>query len=187
MMIVNDLILSRHPAQYALYYGDSKTEAGQYQTALTQLANVSGVNLGVGARTAATGATEIAAELATLTYTPDKILFNLGANDVAALPAEATWKADMGTILDAMNAKWPSAQIYIMRPWKRDEAADCNSLATWIGDIVTARSTYCHLGPDERVFLEGGDDGATYTADGIHPNAAGYTLTANQWISVAGL
>jgi lysophospholipase L1-like esterase len=86
----------------------------------------------------------------------------------------------MNYVLAAVHTKWPACQIYIMRPWRRGEAADCNTLATWIADIV-ALLDYAHEGPDERVFLENGDDGATYTSDGIHPNEAGSALTAQQW------
>jgi lysophospholipase L1-like esterase len=136
-------------------------------------------------RTAASGAAEIDAELAASSANPGYILFNLGVTDVDALPAEATWKANIGYILDAMHAKWPSAKIYMMRVWRRDYGSECNTLDGWIDAIIAARD-YCYTGPDERVFLENGDDGATYTTDGIHPNAAGYALTAAQWQTVMG-
>jgi len=126
------------------------------------------------------------ADLAAATYTPRVILFNLGANDVVAIPAEATWKTNLAYILDAFNTKWPGAKVYLMRPWRRNYGAECNSLATWIADVISTRSTWASVGPDERVFLEGGDDGATYTYDGVHQNAAGATLTAAQWHAVIG-
>lgn len=143
--------------------------------------------LGISGATAATIAVRVATDVAAVTGTPEYVLINLGANDVAALPAEATWKADMTTIIDAAHTQWPSASIYIMRPWRRNYATECDSLATWIDDLVAARSSYCHVGPDERVFLENGDDGATYTGDGIHPTAAGYALVASQWRTSIGL
>lgn len=143
--------------------------------------------LSVGGATAASWAAGITSGLAGVTNNVRWALINLGANDVSALPAEATWKADMATILDAINAKWPLAKVYIMRPWRQGEAADCNSLATWIADIVAARSSWAFVGPDERVFLENGDDGATYTSDGVHPtDPAGYLLTVDQWKTVLG-
>lgn len=142
---------------------------------------------GFSGQTASQMAVRIAADLAAVTGTPDYILLNLGANDVVALPAQAIWKADMETIISACLAKWPNTQIYIMRPWRRSYATECNSLATWIGEIVAAHASGVHLGPDERVFLENGDDGVTYTGDGVHPNAAGYQLVATQWRTALGL
>lgn len=144
--------------------------------------------LGVSGITTANMAARITADLALrgTDWNRAWLLVNLGANDVAALPAEATWKADMGAILDGYHAKWPNGKAYVMRPWVRGEAADCNTLAAWIADVVAARSTWAFVGPDERVFLEGGDDGATYTSDGVHPNAAGAALTAAQWKAAMG-
>jgi lysophospholipase L1-like esterase len=115
------------------------------------------------------------------------VLFNLGANDMNALPAEAVWESDALYIIDAIRAKWPSAKVYIMRPWTRGAGmATANTLAGWIGTVVAARPGGAFLGPDERVFLENGDNGVTYTIDGTHPNAAGYALTAAQWKTVLG-
>lgn len=137
--------------------------------------------------TVASRASTVAADIAAIVPTPEAVLWNLGASDVTALPAEATWKANAQTCIDAIVAKWASTKIYFMRVWVRNEAADCNTLATWYADLVAANPTTCFLGPDERVFLENGDDGATYTSDGIHPTVpAGCQLTADQWRTVLG-
>jgi hypothetical protein len=42
-------------------------------------------------------------------------------------------------------------------------------------------------GPDEAVFLENGDNGATYMNDDVHPNHGGYMLTAKKWRETLGL
>lgn len=138
--------------------------------------------------TVASRAATIAADIAAMGYvaTMKQILVNLGANDVGALPAEAAWEANLATILDAMNAAWPAAKVYVMRPWRRGYAAECDTVATRIGHVLATRGAWAFVGPDERVFLENGDDGATYTVDGIHPNAAGYALTAAQWKTALG-
>jgi lysophospholipase L1-like esterase len=140
-----------------------------------------------GGRTTAAARAAVDAELATKDGTPDYILYNLGANDVTALPAQATWETNTAYILDAMHTKWPNAHIYLMRVWVRGEAADCNTLATWQDNVLATRSAWAHAGPDERIFLENGDNGVTYTTDGIHPNHAGYVLTAAQWKAVIGI
>lgn len=173
-------------------YGDSKSLGG-YQPGL--LADLNDEHAETWTyETCALGGATVASKLATIetdlgavVRTPEIALLNLGANDVNSLPSEAQWTADYLATLDAIHARWPACQCYIMRPWRRGYASQCNSLATWIAAIVAARSSFAHLGPDERVFLENGDDGATYTTDGTHPNAAGYALTAVQWRSVIGV
>ena len=114
------------------------------------------------------------------------VTLNLGSNDFPSMPAEAAWKADLATILDAMNAEWPTAKIYVMRPWWNSFPTEADSVATWIADVISTRSTWAFVGPDERVYLENGDNGVTYTYDGLHPNAAGYILTATEWQTVLG-
>lgn len=176
--------------------GDSKTAYYQYQPILiTNLIAGSGykivwqenpATLSYSNETIALMAGRIDAELATRTGNPIYILLNFGANDVISLPAEVTWKANYYYVLDALHAKYPYAQMYIMRAWRRGQAAECDILAAWIDDIVVSRS-FAHLGPDERVFIENGDDGVTYTDDGIHPNTAGYILVAAQWQTSMGL
>jgi GDSL-like Lipase/Acylhydrolase family len=171
-----------------LGYGDSKTYADDYQPILETLLFASTkfashTNLAAEGRSTADGAAAIDAELAGSSANPGHILYNLGASDVLSLPAEVDWKANTSYILSAMHTKWPGASIYMMRPWRRTAGAACNTLAGWIADIVAINS-FCSLGPDERIFLENGDDGVTYTSDGVHPNAAGYSLVASEWLNV---
>lgn len=137
--------------------------------------------IGVGGQTVASMKARVDADLAAASGTPDFILCNLGANDVGSMPVEATWKANYQYIFSAMRTKWTNVKIYVMRPWRRGYATECNTLASWIGDLVVSNPGVVYEGPDERVFLENGDDGVTYTGDGIHPNAVGYTLTATKW------
>lgn len=125
----------------------------------------------------------IDAQLAIAVGTPNYVLMNLSANDSNPLPSETDWKTNQRYIIAALHTKWANAQIYLMRFWTRGQPANCDTLDGWIADIV-AEQTYLHLGPDERIFLENGDDGVTYTSDGIHPNQAGYVLTAAQWRAV---
>jgi lysophospholipase L1-like esterase len=142
-----------------------------------------------GGATAATTAGTIDASLAAYSSTVDQVrwvLLNIGANDANDGVTEANWKTNYGYILDAIHAKWPNALLYVMRPWTRGYDAVCDDFAAWIGDLVTARAGWAFLGPDERDFLENGDDGVTYTVDGTHPTTAGYALTAAQWQAVMG-
>lgn len=176
----------------ALYYGDSATVGsnfpfyfaawmGNYR--LMQLWREYPLRIAVGGRTVATAQDAIDSDLAAAVGTPDVILFNLGKNDAGGALTEATWKTELAYILDAFHVKWASAQVYLMRPWRRDCEVNCDSMATWMEAVITSRA-WCYLGPDERVWLENGDDGETYTTDGVHPNDAGQRLTAQQWASV---
>jgi len=79
-----------------------------------------------------------------------------------------------------------------MRPWKPDYDGSFQTKLNLIGDTLIPNTisgrAWAHLGPDERIFLENGDNGTTYiSADRLHPNMPGYTLTAAQWKTVLGL
>ena len=114
------------------------------------------------------------------------VLINLGANDVGSMPAEATYKTNLAYIMDAFHAAFPSAQVYVARTWRRGYAAESNTLAGWIATVVGARAGWGNLGFDERVWLEGGNDGATMTTDGIHYSTAGKAECAAKWKAVLG-
>lgn len=119
------------------------------------------------------------------------VLLNIGVNDVTDSAISATWQTDMNAILDALHTAYPTARIGVMRIWKRTDGH-----ATWAAKIATIDDTYipaciagrsyCYLGPDERVWLENGDNGTTLTDDGIHANVAGRAVEAAQWKAVMG-
>lgn len=117
------------------------------------------------------------------------LLFNLGVNDVSlGLPSQAQWESDLAYILDAFHTRWPAIKVYVMRPWLQGAPwqAGCNTVAGWIANVVAARSSWASVGPDERVWLEGGDDGASMTEDGIHYSTAGNAECAAQWKTTLG-
>jgi hypothetical protein len=121
----------------------------------------------------------IDADLAAITTQHDRVLFNLGVNDIAVgLPAQAQWESDAGYILDAFHAKFPLAKVYVMRVYNQAYPAESDTLDGWVGNVVAARPGWALLGPDERTFLPGN------LADDVHPTDAGYVLTAQQWRSV---
>lgn len=143
------------------------------------------------------------------TGTPDYIFYNLGANDDGHIQlgetTEAQWKQYTAYILDALHAKWPNAKIYVARAWIRNQLYPefrkydgtlvpittggmtyANLRATWLNDILSTRAGWAFLGPDERVYLQGSDNGATMTQDGVHPNNLGCYVTAQQWRRAIG-
>lgn len=115
-------------------------------------------------------------------------LLNWGANEFSNWQSvvEATWKANLATIIETVHAKFPVAQVAIMRPWARGNDARAASLAQWIADVQAPRSAYVMLGPDEAVWLKGADDGATMTTDGLHYSTAGQAECAAQWQTALG-
>lgn len=173
---------------WLLTLGDSKTATGNSWPATVQagLGFDLLVNNGVSGTTVATTVVNLS------TVVPDGlrtlapiVLINFGANDVSVLPAQGTWIANYRTIINGgILSKWPDARVYLMRPWRRNFDSACDSLATWIGEIVLAQPAQTFLGPDERVWLKGDDNGATETTDGIHYSAAGEVTCASEWLEV---
>lgn len=128
----------------------------------------------------------IDARLAARNETPEYVFINLGVTDYA-ITSEADYKTAMLYVIDAVHTKYPSAKIYTAKPWKKDDGGWSDIFAGYIDDIIASRPGVAYLGHDERVWLEGGDDGATMTTDGRHYTAAGQTECAAQWRSVIGI
>ncbi len=114
------------------------------------------------------------------------VLINLGVNDDnSGLPVEATWESNYKAILDAIHARWPDALVYLSKPWERNNDSNMDVIAGWIDHVVASKS-YARNGHDERIWMKGSDNGATYTTDGIHPNTAAQSVLAAQWLSALG-
>jgi lysophospholipase L1-like esterase len=185
-------------ARWILMLGDSKTafhgdEYGHWQDTLmaslsTSVVAVTYQNKGIGSVTVASYTPQVAGLLVGLPEgDPVAVLINLSVNDslVGPMPTQAAWTANYLTIIDLLRARWPRVPIYVMRWWSRLNTAptDADVAAGWIAALLGQRADL-YLGPDERVFLKGADDGATMTYDGIHQNAAGMTATAAAWQAV---
>lgn len=179
-------------------WGDSKSVAGTWDYRLRLLLEMStGAhwqhpnNFAVAGYTVANVAAEIAANLALMTSVPEFVSISLGSNDAQALPAEATFKANYGTIIEAIHAQYPAALIYVSIPVRLSDSppsaptADCITLRGWIDDVI-ASYDYVHEGVDE-IDLENGDGYATYYIDTTHMNSAGYLQWANILRDATGL
>jgi hypothetical protein len=72
-----------------------------------------------------------------------------------------------------------------MRIWSRNVNPIWNdSINVWIGQSIAARSQFTFAGPDERIWLKAGDNGAAGTSDGSHYSTPfGNDLCALQWLS----
>lgn len=178
-------------APNVLAVGDSKSNFNTFHVYLEQYARpyhpVAVYALSNGGATVATRQATIDADLAAQTRSYSDVIINLGANDVGAMPAQATWESNLGYILDALHVKWPSARIFVMRgAWRRGFNTECATLKTWITNVLSTRSPWALPGPDETVFIENGDDGVTYSTDGTHWNGPGYQLEALKWAQSLG-
>ena len=74
--------------------------------------------------------------------------------------------------------------MYITKAWRTGQDANCLTMATWIDTVVATYGGQVFVGPNENVWLENGDNGATYTSDGVHYNAAGNAENAAQWQAI---
>ncbi len=157
-------------------FGDSKTAGDSWQAGLIDLLNTQCANnstlaeIAVSGATAAYWAANLPGVLASYSGTPTHILVNLGIN------SEASFEADYATVLDLFHAKWPSAKVYLTHVWGR--GYDRTAVNASIDTVRAARSAWAFDGDDERVWLEGGDDGATMTIDGVHYSTAGQAAKA---------
>jgi lysophospholipase L1-like esterase len=132
---------------------------------------------GVGGLTVATLRAQIDADLASASRRPGSTysyaLITIGANDVAALPAEAAWNANLAYVLDAIHAWAPQARVGVALPGRQGFDAECATLAARIRTVLATRS-WAFEGPDEQVYLKGADNYVTNTTDGVHPTTAFY-------------
>lgn len=129
--------------------------------------------------------TYVTAHLAGEDLTAKYVLINIGANDIAGTMVQATIQANFLNIIDLIHAKYPSANIYIAKPWRRTFGTNANTFAGYIDNVIGLRP-FVQNGPDERTWLENGDDGATYTVDGTHYSDAGEIKNAQLWQSIMG-
>lgn len=176
------------PGPVLAIMGDSKSIAPGYSTELGMALNATFAParlIGGGWKASDLNAATDA-WLSAATETPDFVLLNVGINDAAAHTSQATFESQLGQLLDKVHAKWADAKIFVMLVWGRG-FVDCEVIdSTYIPNVLATRGGFAFVGGDERIFLQGSDSGFTYTSDGIHPNAAGYSLTAQAWQEAMG-
>jgi hypothetical protein len=133
----------------------------------------------------------INANLAAETDTPEFVLINMGTNDAraATITAEAIFKADYHAVIAACQAKWPGVPIFCQRIYRADSAQTITNsgiINGYIDDIVASYATGVYDGPDDEVWAENGDAGATYlsAADHIHYSVAAHSVLAGLWAAI---
>ena len=109
------------------------------------------------------------------TFIPDVVVINQGTNDSAA--TSATFVPLYTTFLQTVRAKYPSAWILAMRPFRGDHAADISNVVTALAD---SRIVYI----DTTGWLLGNNVDYTETGAGLHPNEAGHAKAARLLIPI---
>lgn len=122
-------------------------------------------------------------------------LVDFGVNDLATgnmVTPEAVFKGNYLAMIDSIRAKYPYSVFHLARPWRSqvspnfsDANAIFDTMAGWIEDIAASRPEV-YLGHDERIWLNNGDNGATYTSDGVHYNTAAQAEVTDQWLGELG-
>lgn len=132
----------------------------------------------------------IDADLALVSATCHYAFVNIGINDILnGLPADREQvESDFRYILDAIHAKWPSCRVMVALIWARATADGRHDTFddVWIPSVLS-QCLYAEVGVDERIWIEGGDNGVTNTYDGVHySNPAGYNAISNGWMDAIG-
>lgn len=175
------------PTRKLLTYGDSKTDGtgdatpitgigGGFQPYLNNLLNGARSlrwyisKIARGGFTTAQMQALIDADIAAMTYTPDSVVYNLGANDTAG---DATWITNTAYILDAMHTAWPTARIYVVDTYV-DGSAVLNASLTAARATVCSTRSFCTILTFEATILSV----PANRNDSKHYNNTGYQLEA---------
>jgi len=132
----------------------------------------------------------VTANLSAETDTPEFILINMGTNDArpVTITGEVAFKASYNSVIASCQAKWPGVPIYCQRIYRSDSEttiANSTTINNYIDDIIASYVTGVYAGPDDEVWAENGDAGATYLgADKVHYSSAANSVLAGLWADI---
>ena len=176
-----------------IFIGDSKTHANIWPSIVTGgVTNASGqiwripyYDFAVAGANVGTMNTNVLTNINNVSTDVLTFCINIGVNNMTSIPPEGTFKSYLNSSIETLHTRCPNASIYLSRVWRRGYASQVITMNGWLNDII-ALYDYVYAGPDESVWLENGDDGVTYTSDGIHYNAAGNLKASEEWLVALG-
>jgi hypothetical protein len=121
-----------------------------------------------------------------------RILIDLGTHDMltgsATLDAtyHTAYVTNFQTVLDALHAAQPGANIYVHRDWMSTQPdLRIDTINGWTDEAIASRNTFTFPGPDQRTWFK--PFVGTYSADGVHfYTAAGQAGCVAAWQAIPG-
>ena len=122
---------------------------------------------------------------------PDVVLMHFGTNDVWNNIAPATILDAYSTVLASLRGASPKVIVFVAQiiPLNPSGCADCEArvealdaqIPTWASAKSTTTSPIYVVDQHSVFSASSYVPSSTYTADGVHPNAAGGQLMADKW------
>ncbi|WP_102126791.1 RICIN domain-containing protein [Deinococcus planocerae] len=116
-------------------------------------------------------------------YQPEVILLMIGTNDMIQNYDVARAPARLGALLDKINARRPAATVLVASIPPMSDATRNNRARTYNAAIPNLVQTRAAAGRKVRFVDAYPQLTLSDLADGVHPNAAGYSKLANVWMN----
>ena len=111
-------------------------------------------------------------------YQPNQVVINLGTNDSTVGVSDSTFQSTYTTFLQNIRAKYPNAEIYVLRTFGGYKVAPTQAA---VNARISAGDSKVHY-VDTSGWVTTGD----FDSDNLHPNANGHIKIANRLQSVLG-
>ena len=122
-------------------------------------------------------------------YSPDIVLLHIGTNDVSQEQSNSSTANDIGNILSKIYKYSSKTVILLCKLIPRDdnlyqENEDLNVLVEQLYDQKKSAGYNIYLVDQNAAFKENPNWDQDYLSDNVHPYPVGYTVMANEFMSV---